>query len=164
MIILFQSRKDIMRLVRSEIVQSMKKTVTGVGGLSAFGYKGYYSYQLYVSTWDFVFINELNETIGIANRRSLWNQDFIGHTDDHEVKPFSTAYVRLQPLLNAVWEYTYHMSISRKNKYILIPTDLSSQTCKTFLITKEGLQLAPELYYRQWTPDDSKTAMTVFQT
>ena len=126
------------------IVQSMKLTVAGVSGLSAHGYKGYYSYQLYVSTWDFVFINEVNETFGIASRRSLWNQDFAGQTDDHHVNPFSTACVRLQPLLNAVWRYTFHMAISHKKKYILIPADLSSQTCKTFLIIKEGLQLAPE--------------------
>ena len=60
MIILFQSRKDIRRLARSEIVQSMKLPAAGVAGLSALGYKAYNSYQLYVSEWDFVFINELN--------------------------------------------------------------------------------------------------------
>ena len=86
-----------------------------------------------------------------------------GQTEDHQVKPFSTGYVRLQPLLNAVWGYTYHMAISCKNKYILIPADLSSQTCKTFLITEEGLKLAPEIYYRQWTSNDDKS-FSVFQT
>ena len=66
-----------MRRARSEIVQSMKLPAAGVVGLSALGYKAYNSYQLYVSEWDFVFINELNETIGIASRRSLWKQDLL---------------------------------------------------------------------------------------
>ena len=164
-IILFQSRNDIARLVRSDAVRNFQiSSAIGLSGL--FGtlvYKGYNAYELYSSEWDIVFINQLNETVGIASHRSMWYEDFNQQTDYHDVMPFSSCYVRLQPLLNAVWGYTYRIVVKWNENSLLIPADLSSQTCKTFLITKDGLRLAPDQTYRAWSYKfDGK--IIVFQT
>lgn len=151
-VILFQSRNDVMRMIRSDVVSGVKPAIIGLSGLGGtLFYKGYNAYQLYSSEWQFVFINQLNDTAGIASHRSLWNQDFSGQTDYHNVDAFSTVYVKLQPLMNVVWGYTYSIRIKWKDNSLLIPADLSSQTCKTFLITENGLSLASEQYYREWT-------------
>jgi hypothetical protein len=165
MIILFQARRDIVNLVRSDAVRNFQVTsAIGLTGLcTTLAYKGYNAYVLYSSEWDFVFINQLNETVGIASHRSMWYQDFSGQTDYHDVMAFSSCYVRLQPLLNAMWGYTYNIRIKWNENSLFIPADLSSQTCKTFLITKDGLRLAPDQSYRAWSYKfDGK--IIVFQT
>jgi len=162
-IVLFQSRNDIVRLIRSDAVRNFRAAIGLSGLFGTLGYKGYNSYVLYSSEWDFVFINQLNETAGIASHRSMWYEDFNGQTDYHNVMAFSSCYVRLQPLLNAVWGYTYRIRVKWNDNSVLIPADLSSQTCKTYLITKDGLLLAPDQSYRAWSNKfDGK--IVVFQT
>jgi len=85
-----------------------------IGTIIALGFgKGYQGLQLYFNDWEYVFINQLNETTGIAAEHSFPFYDFFTRSSFHELEPYKTAYVRLQPRGNAVLGYAYRFALQR---------------------------------------------------
>jgi len=93
----------------------------------------------------------LNETIEIAAEHSSpWN-DFFTRSDFNKVQPYNTAYVVVQPRMNALLGYTYRLAIQRGKSLLLVPADFSDKIPETFLITKDGLRKSQEQNYREWS-------------
>jgi hypothetical protein len=131
--ITYAQRNNISTLVRSNgnLLKNFVQPVVGTAIVVAFG-AGYQGYQLYSQDWEYVFVNRLNETIGIAAEHSIpWN-DFFSRSSFHELTPYTTGYVCLQPRSNALLGYTYRFAIQRGKSLLLIPADFSDNIPKTF--------------------------------
>jgi len=107
--------------------------------------------QLYANDWEYVFINQLNETVGIAAEHSFPWDDFFARSEYHNLKPYETAYTRLQPRMKAVLGYNYRFAIQRGKSLLFIPADFSTDVQKIFLLTEMGLEESKEEYYRKWS-------------
>jgi hypothetical protein len=149
--IMYTQRANVLRAARSPAI--IQPTA---GALLALGIsEGTQRLKLYTSQWEYVFINRLNSTVGVAARSSFWRDNFMAQSDYHDVEAHTTLYMRLQPMWNAILGYTYMVAVKCENKLLMIPADLSNQSTKTFIITDNGLHESHEEFYREWSPGHS---------
>ena len=147
--LMYTQRNAISTRMSSDFMR--RSAAVALGPLISFGIGGsLHAYSLYSSDFECVFINQLNETVEIATQHSSSFEDFYAQSDYYQIAPHSTAYVTLQPRSKVIFGYTYRFALKWNDSLLLLPSDFSKESVKTFLITRNGIELASQELYREW--------------